>query len=162
VLAKRRAFAYAALDEFDKSRQDCETKYMTYETARAAALKILGDKAKVPERPDNLKKANTNLVKALDEFSKTQDACEAKLLAMENANDGALNALKQFLAKIEKNDFNLDSKDKDDAKKIQQARDLLTAPIDDAIKDRKLNDKALDELDKHLIQLGKYKPSASD
>ena len=56
---------------------------------------------------------------------------------------------------LEKNNFDLDSKK--DLKKIDQARKLLLAEIDGSIKQGKANDKTLDELDKHLIQLAKYK-----
>jgi predicted nucleic acid-binding Zn-ribbon protein len=132
-----------------------------WDKQRADALKILGDKGNVPDIPDAAKKANTTWDKAYAEFSKSRDACEEKLLAMENANDAMRNAVKQFEAKIDKADFNLDSKDKDQVKKIQQARDLLTGFLDDRIAALERNDKALDELDKHLIQLSKYKPPDS-
>jgi uncharacterized protein YggU (UPF0235/DUF167 family) len=46
---------------------------------------------------------------------------------------------------------------KKDLKKIDQARKILLAEIDEAIKKGKANDKALDELNKHLIQVSKYK-----
>jgi hypothetical protein len=132
-----------------------------WDKPKADALKILGDKGQVPDLPDTTNKATTTWDKVYAEFIKSRDACEAKLLAMENANDAVRNAVKQFQAKIAKADFNLDSKDKDQLKKIQQARDLLTGYLDDRIKALEGNDKALDELDKHLIQLGKYKPPDS-
>ena len=130
----------------------------TWDQARADALKILGDKGEVPKSPDAIDKAAKNRSKAWDEFHKSQGALEAKLEATENANDAARNALKLFLAKIEKSDFNLNSKDKDDLKKIQQARKLLTDLLDTAIKAREDEDKMLDELGKHLNQLYSYQP----
>ena len=90
-----------------------------WDKQRADALKILGDKGNVPDIPDAAKKANTTWDKAYAEFSKSRDACEEKLLAIENANDAMRNAGKQFETKIDKADFNLDSKDKDEVKKIQ-------------------------------------------
>jgi hypothetical protein len=128
-----------------------------YDKVKAAALKVLGNKGKVPDLPDTIKKAQTSWDKAYEEFTKSREACEAKLLAMQNANDATRNAAKQFGAKLEKSDFNLDSNDKDDQKKIQQAQDLLSGYIDDAVKRLEKNDKTLDELDKHLIQMAKYK-----
>ena len=74
-----------------------------------------------------------------------------------NANAAFLNSLEQFRARIEKNDFKLDAKK--DAKKIQQAQKILTGELDAGIKELKGHDKMLDELDKHMIQLGKYKQS---
>jgi hypothetical protein len=133
----------------------------TWVKTRAAALKILGDKAKVPDSPDAVAKAAKSWDKSFEEFGKSRDACEQKLLAMENANDAERNAIKQFRATIAKADFDLDPKDKDDLKKIQQARDLLTDKLDDSIARHEVIDKDLDELDKHLIQLGKYKPPDS-
>jgi hypothetical protein len=129
-----------------------------WDKAKAEALKILGDKGKVPDVPDTIGKAADSKGKASDEFDKSREACEKKLEAVENANDALKNATKQFLAKIEKSDFGLDSKDKEELKKIQKARQVLTDTLDAAIKRREDEDKELDELDKHLIQLGKYEP----
>jgi hypothetical protein len=64
--------------------------------------------------------------------------------------------LEQFRAKLEKDDFSLNSKD--DKDKIKKAEDLLTGELDDAIKDWGDDNKILDELDKHVIQLGNYSP----
>src|SRR5262249_4056143 len=124
----------------------------------ASALKILGDKGKVPDLPDTVDKGSESFGKAKDEFDKSREECEAKLLALENANDSLRNAGKQFLAKIEKSDFELDSSNKEDLKKIQKARQILTDVLDAAIKQGETNDKILDELNKHLVQGGKYKP----
>jgi hypothetical protein len=68
-----------------------------------------------------------------------------------------LNALKQFEAKIEKADFKLDSKNKDNLKKIEKARKLLLGTLSESKKAWSDDDKMLDDLDKHVIQLGKYK-----
>jgi hypothetical protein len=92
-----------------------------WDKAKAAALKILGDKGEVPDMPDTVEKAAKAKGKAWDEFDKSREACENKLEAVENANDAVRNGLKHFLAKIEKENFKLDPKDKDDLKKIQQA-----------------------------------------
>lgn len=129
-----------------------------WDDAKAAALKILGDKAEVPNMPDVIQKAANDKGKSETGLDKSREDCEAKLLALQNANDALRNSLKQFEAKIEKSDFKLDSKNKDDLKKIQKARKLLTGKLDGAIKYCNDEDKTLDELDKHLIQLEKYKP----
>jgi hypothetical protein len=64
------------------------------------------------------------------------------------------------VAKIEKADFGLDLKNKDDVRKILQARQMLLAKLNGAIKNWQDDDKMLDELDKHIEQLGKFKPKA--
>ena len=126
--------------------------------ARAQALKILGEGAEVPDASDAVAKAS----KAFDEtgkaFKTSREEAEAKLLEMDNANSAFLNAIQQFRARIEKNEFKLDAKK--DAKKIQQAQKVLTGELDMAIKELKTNDKDLDELGKHMIQIGRYKQSS--
>ena len=96
--------------------------------ARAQALKILGEGAEVPDASDAVAKAS----KAFDEtgkaFKTSREEAEAKLLEMDNANSAFLNAIQQFRARIEKNEFKLDAKK--DAKKIQQAQKVLTGELD--------------------------------
>ena len=128
---------------------------MGWDDARKQALKILGDGADVPELPPAASKADTEFEKAEGEFMETVEACQDKLLAVDNANSGVINAAEQLRGKIEKNDFQLDAKK--EAKKIAQARKILCAAIDDRIKDSKVIDKAVGELTKHLSQLAKYR-----
>ena len=52
---------------------------------------------------------------------------------MQNHVSAFTNALEQFKAKIEKDDFGLESKD--DKDRIKKAEDLLTSELADAIKD---------------------------
>src|SRR4051812_5341550 len=129
-----------------------------WDKVKAAALKILGDDAKVPDMPDALDKAGESIGKSKEAFDKSREDCEAKILALQNANDAVRNGLKQFEAKIEKSDFELDSKNKEDLKKIEKARKLLTDRLNVGIKHYEDDDKDLGELDKHIVQLGKYKP----
>jgi hypothetical protein len=129
-----------------------------WDKAAAAAQKIVGKDGKIPDLPASLDKAGDDREKAQDEFDKARDECEDKLVKVQNANDAVKNGTKQFLAKIEKDDLGLDPKKKEDLKKIQQARKVLTDIIEKVIKNNTDDDKMLDELDKHLVQLGKYKP----
>jgi len=126
-----------------------------WDRVRAQALKILGNGGKVPDVPSTVSAASKAFSAAGDGFKSSREACEAQLLKVDNANAAFLNALEQFRARVEKNDLGLDAKK--DAKKIEQAQKVLTDALDDALKGLKANDKILDELDKHLIQLGKYK-----
>jgi hypothetical protein len=131
-----------------------------WDKLKTDALKVLGDGAEVPDLPDNIKSSLKELGKFNSEFNKSRDDIEAKLLAKQNANDAFLNSLKQFAAKIEKSDFELDPKNKEDLKKIQKARQLLTDSLEKNMKLWRDDDKMLDELDKHVIQLGKYKQTS--
>lgn len=127
--------------------------------AKAQALKALGDGAEVPDLADPILKASKAFGDVNSAFKTSREECEAKLLDLDNANAAFLNALEQFRARVEKNDFKLDAKK--DAKKIQQAQRILTGELDGAIKELKVNDKTLADLDKHMIQLGKYRQSSS-
>src|SRR5580658_8029606 len=105
-----------------------------WDKAKAAALKILGKDGDVPDMPAAVDKAGEAIGKANDEFDKARDDVESKLLAVQNANDAVKNGLKQFLAKIEKSDLGLDSKKKEDLKKIQQAKKILTDRLSGGVK----------------------------
>lgn len=130
---------------------------MPWESAQKQALKILGDGAAVPDKPSTAAKASADWDKAGVDFNAAREVCQEKVLGLDNANAALVNAMEQFRAKIEKNNFELDPKK--DLKKIEQARKLLLADLDASIAVGKTNDKLLAELDKHLIQLGKYKQS---
>lgn len=130
-----------------------------WDKAKATALKALGDGAEVPDLADSILKASKTFSDVSTAFKTSREECEAKLLELDNANAAFLNAVEQFRARIEKNEFKLDAKK--DAKKIQQAQKILTGELDAGIKSLKANDKTLDDLDKHMIQLGKYKQSSS-
>ena len=90
--------------------------------------------AEVPDLPDNVQKAADSVGKVSKAFDKSREDCEAKLLELQNSNDAVRNSLKQFEAKIEKNDFKLDSKNKEALKKIQKARKLLTDKLNGGMK----------------------------
>ncbi len=126
-----------------------------WDKVKAQALKALGDGAEVPDLAGTIEKASKIFDDANTAFKASREECEGKLLELDNANAAFMNAIEQFRAKIEKSDFNLDAKK--DGKKIQQAQKLLTGELDGAVNGLKSNDKMLDELNKHLIQLGKYK-----
>ena len=89
----------------------------------------------------------------------SRDDCVEKVGALDDKITSCVNALEHFRAEIEKEDFELDAKK--DAKKIKQAKTLLFAEVDAQIKLCKSDDKSLDELDRHLVLLKKYKPSPS-
>ncbi len=131
----------------------------TWESSKAAAMKILGKDAKIPEPKVDVNKLSADYMKASKAFDKARDDLDAKVLDLKNANDGIGNYAKMMMNQIDKADFGLDEKNKDDAKKIDQAQKILS----DFVKSRQdiftKNDSDLDELDKHLANIAKYKPS---
>ena len=129
-----------------------------WDKAKDAAEKILGKDAKIPDLPGTVDKGADTLNKANDDLDKSREDIEGKLVAVQNANDGIRNLLKQFEAKIDKSDFDMDTKNKDNVKKIQKAKKILMDALNEGIKNREDDDKSLDELDKHVIQMSKYKP----
>jgi len=128
-----------------------------WEDAVKSAMKILGDKGKIPKPGSVQQKASVADKKALDEFKKSRDDLKSKLLALQNAAESHKNAISQFQDEIDADDFGLNLKDKDDAKKITEAKKLLSGFVqvqidgfDQAFKDMK-------ELDKHLMSFSNYK-----
>ena len=130
---------------------------MSYDAAKAAALKALGKDAKLPTPPSAIKTAADQDSKAYDAFDKSRKELEAKVLALQNADSSWKNALKQYGEMLQENDFGLDANDKDDAKKIEAAQKAFADWNDGAIAVLDGNLKNLDELDKHLINITKYK-----
>jgi len=124
--------------------------------AKAQAQKILGDKAKIPEPKANMAKLMADVQKADKEYDASVDVLQAKILALQNANDAWKNGVKQFDDLISKSDFGLDAKDADDKKKIQQAQDIMTDYLEEQMDNADTNDKNLDELDKHSMAISKY------
>ena len=132
---------------------------MGYKDATAKALKILGDGAKVPPVSDKVIKYFSESNEAQAAFIASRDDCVEKVAALDDKMTSCINALEHFRVEIEKEDFELDAKK--DAKKIKQAKAFLFAAVDAEIKSCKSDDKSLDELDRHLVLLKKYKPSPS-
>jgi len=125
------------------------------------ASKILGKDADYPpERPVMLK-LQENYQTAFDKFDDLRSKLEDAIQDFENANKAFENGLKANRAAYDKADFGLDPKKKDDQKKIAQASKIFS-DFFDRIQTR-INDryKEIDELNKHAIQLRKYKGPAS-
>jgi hypothetical protein len=130
------------------------------EAAKAAAKKVLGDKAKIPAPKPVLSTAADQANKAFLVFDKAREDLEAKLLALQNTQSSWKNALEQYADALEASDFDLDPKDKDDAKKIEQAQKIFADWAKNALDILDENVKNLDELDKHMMNITKYKPKA--
>ena len=133
-------------------------KWDEYFSAKSKALKILGDKAEIPPLPPRLSKTVDDYDAVKGEFTGSAEWCERELSKLANVNSAHIRAIAHFRASVEKNNFDLDEKRK--SKKIQEARKLLVGFLDECSKNYSNNDKTLGELDKHLVQLRKYKQSA--
>lgn len=128
-----------------------------WDKTQAAAMKILGRDGDIPDAPANIEKSIADVQKLLDVVDKSREDLESKITDVENANDAVNNLLKKLHAQVEKSDLGLDPKKKEDLKKIQQARKILLDRIAHGTKVHDDLAKTLDELDKHAIQLSKYK-----
>jgi len=129
--------------------------------AKAAAMKILGDKAKIPEPKSNQAKLAADYAKADKEYDAAVDVLQSKILALQNMASTAKNAIKQYAEVISKSNFGLDTKDADNKEKIEQAQKLLDGYLDDQIEVHETNIKNLDELDKHSMAISKYESKTS-
>jgi hypothetical protein len=128
----------------------------TLDEAIAQAKKILGEKASIPKPKINRDKLSKDWQVAFSNFDKARNDIESKLVALENTLSAYSNANKQYAALLEKEDFGLNSKSPDDAKKIKKAREVFATYFasKQTLIDKDM--KSFDELDKHIIQLTKY------
>jgi hypothetical protein len=127
------------------------------EEIKAKATKILGKDAKIPPEKGDFDKNFSDGAKLVDAYNKSREDLEDKILALENSISGFINGLKQSAAVYEKDNFGLDPKKKDDAKKIKQAQQMFSSFFSSELSSMTTKTKDIDELDKHVIQLGKYK-----
>jgi mannitol/fructose-specific phosphotransferase system IIA component (Ntr-type) len=129
----------------------------SWEAASKSASKILGDKGKIPKYSAAVPKAAAAEGKAFDDFKKSREDLKSKLLALQNADEAHKNAISQFQDTIDEEDFGLDRKNKDEAKKIAEAQKILSGWLQEQIDVGVENVKNLKELDKHLMSLSNYK-----
>lgn len=122
-----------------------------------AAMKVLGDKGKIPKVNPAIEKAGKADEKTYEEFKKGRDELKKKLLATQDFREALKDALEQYQDDISENDLGLNAKDKDDAKKIAAARKILSDFVQEQIDVQETNGKNLRELDKHLMSLMNYK-----
>jgi hypothetical protein len=131
-----------------------------FDDAKAKAQKILGKDADMPKEKVDFNKLSDDINKDHDDFDKVREQLEASVLKCENGLSAIANAVKQTSAIYEKADFGLDPKKPEDAKKIKQAQQLFSTALSGIQKTVTTSTKNLDELDKHVIQMGKYKAPA--
>ncbi len=100
----------------------------------AAAMKILGDKGKVPPMPSTLTSGLDAGKKVVKETAKAVSDLQSKVVELQKAIGDVLRAGQQFQATIDKDNLGLDPKNPDDAKKIKQARAVFDRYFDAALK----------------------------
>jgi septal ring factor EnvC (AmiA/AmiB activator) len=122
-----------------------------------AAMKVLGDKGKIPKFSPAIPKAGTADEKTYEEFKKVRDELKKKLLATQDSGEALKDAIEQYQDDINENDLGLNARDKDDAKKIAAARKILSDRLQESIDLQETNGKNLRELDRHLMSLMNYK-----
>src|SRR5262249_33860632 len=119
------------------------------------AKKVLGDDAKFPPIKVNLDDLEKKIGETWEKFDEGRDKLETLLKAHEDALDSFANGLKLVGDAYVVDDFGLD--EKKDAKKIKQAQQGFAAFFAGEKQQSAKIDKVIDELQKHLVQLEKYK-----
>jgi hypothetical protein len=148
--------------ERSNARKGCDNMpWAMLEDTKTKAKKLLGPSADIPKEKVDFDKLTKDIMDAYGKLDKIRSDLEAAVLDCETALSAGTNALKQTAAIYEKEDFGLDLKKKDDLKKITQARQLFSTVLKFGMTNLTSQSKDLDELDKHAIQLSKYKSPKS-
>jgi len=132
----------------------------TWNDASKQAMKILGDKGKIPDFKTVLKFNVDVIGKALQTFYKARDDLETQMTDLEGMAEKLSGMIDQFEAKLERDDLELNEKDKEEAKTIAKAKEILSGYLDDCSKVCDSNIKGLKDAARHLILLSKYKPDS--
>jgi hypothetical protein len=129
--------------------------------AKTAAMKVLGDKAKIPDPKVNFAKVRSDFDKSGKEYDDAVSVLQTKILAFQNGNSSLKNSIQQYEDQISKADFGLDKKDDEDKKKIKQAQKVISDFLDSAIANCDTNIKNLGALDKHTMAISEYENECS-
>jgi hypothetical protein len=124
------------------------------------ATKVLGDKGKIPKWSTKIDKAGASEDKAYDSFDKVRQELKTKLVADQDACGALKDAFSQFQDEIVESNLGLNPKDKDEKKKIDDARAVLSGKLQQWMDTEDDNFKNLKELDKHLMSLINYAKSS--
>jgi hypothetical protein len=129
-----------------------------WKKALGEAKNALGKDGDVPiKRMAAVFKAESDYVSLFNGFNATREALEKKLLEMQNALSKVKNTMVQAEDEITASSYGLDEKKPDEKKKVDKAQAALEKYFDDAKGDVDIRIKNADELDKHLIQIARYK-----
>jgi uncharacterized protein YukE len=127
--------------------------------AEQAAMKILGSDGKIPPSDKVIAKPSSARGKAGEQFTKDVNQLNSSLLDYQNSCSDLANAVGNYMNTLNKDDFGLDAKNQDNAKKIAQAKKLLVGFYTDAQKRIQDDVKKLDQFDKNISDFTKFKPA---
>jgi hypothetical protein len=134
------------------------SKSATWDKAVADAKKVLGPSAKIPDKKiDPVFKAAEDANKGWDGLGTLRDGMKKKILELQNLESKVRNGLQHVGDEFDDESFGLDDSKPDDKKKISQAQAIFSKFFTDAEKIFDDNNKNLEELDKHLIDIKKYR-----
>jgi hypothetical protein len=128
---------------------------MDFEKAKAAAIKILGKDAKFPKLPGNLSKDQAALTKAGSEAAAVRDEFEKKILSVKQALDQVINTEEAYIDVFDGTDFDLDPKDAKQKKQIDEATKVLTAPLDDDLKQLEKAKAVMEQIFKQIAAIAR-------
>src|ERR1700723_1122448 len=94
------------------------------------AQKILGSKGSIPDPNADIIKANKHVGDLFAELDDERNTLTDLLNRMEKYLNYFQDQLKKFRASVDKDNLGLNPKDKDDAKKIDEAKAILLGWID--------------------------------
>ena len=124
----------------------------------ADARKILGNNANIPKGKMSVAlKAMQDYGAIVPTLTAARDALEKKILDAQNAASKVQNALREAGNEVTDDDYNLDARKPDDKKKIDQASAIFDKFFNAWSKTIVDYVKMLDELDKHLAHVDKFK-----
>jgi hypothetical protein len=129
-----------------------------WDKALSDAKRVLGNTAKINDkRMQAVIKSALDAQKVWDSFDTLREGIKKKLLELQNAESKVKNGLVQADDEISDDDYGLDDKKPDEKKKIDQAQAIFSKFFKETQKTMDGNIKNLDELDKHLMNISKYK-----
>jgi hypothetical protein len=126
-------------------------------TTVAKAQAVVGKEGKIPPPKADLRKYVGETYRTYDDYKKSVGALQGKILALQNALSAWRNALKQVDDQMSRESFGLDGKTAEGKRKIEQAQKILGDWLESCIKSADADIKNLDELDKHSLNVKKYK-----
>lgn len=105
-----------------------------WDKARAEAKKLLGDKGEVPDMPSALTSRLEKGRDTADAMNAALADVQAKLIELQKVCGDVVRTGQQFQSSLSKENFGLDPKNPDDAKKIKKAHAVLDAYLTRASK----------------------------
>jgi len=130
---------------------------MDWDTATKKAIAVLGPKGKIPREPEpTVTKSMESNTESWEQFVKCRKALRAILTKHQNSYEKTIGAIAANQDDLNKESLGLDPKNKEELKKIVQARKILSDAIEDALKQHQAKFKELKGLDKFVDPILAY------